>query len=410
MIGFNTLRAGVLAAVLALACAAPAVAQDAGGSTVRPEVGKPLQAAEALYKAKKHREALAKVAEADAVPGKTAYESYMIQRTRGSIAAAAGDYETAARAFEAVVASGRATGGEQLKMVQAVAGLHYQAKDYAKAAQWATRYHKEGGTDPATRTLLVQSLYLNNDCASVSRALGEADADTKSGRRPTEPELQILANCYLKQKDSSGYVSAIEKLVMFYPKKEYWTDLLNRVQKKNGFSDRLSLDVYRLKLATGNVVTANDYLEMAQLALQAGFASEAKAIVEKGYAAGALGTGKDADRHKRLRDLALKTVDESLKARAQAENDAMADSAGNGLVVLGYNYVTEGAAQKGLAFIEQGIQKGGLRRPEDAKLLLGVAQLQGGARSRGLQTLKGVRGTDGTADLARLWILIGQRS
>ena len=77
---------------------------------------------------------------------------------------------------------------------------------------------------------------------------------------------------------------------------------------------------------------------------------------------------------------------------------------------MGYNYVIEGAPQKGLAFMEQGIQKGGLKRPEDAKLLLGIAQLQGGSKARALQTLKGVQGTDGTADLARLWILLGQRS
>ena len=409
MIGLTILRAGLLAA--ALAFASTTMAQE-GGNTVRPEVGKPLQAAESLYKSKKYREALAKVAEADAVSGKTAYESYMVQRTRGSIAAAAGDNETAAKAFEAVIASGRVSGGEQLKMVQAVAGLHYQAKDYTKAAQWAARYQKDGGTDPAMRTLLVQSYYMNNDCASVSRVLGGADVDAeaKNGRRPSEQDLQILANCFLKQKDSTGYVSAIEKLVTYYPKKEYWTDLLNRVQKKAGFSDRLSLDVYRLKLATGNVTTANDYLEMAQLALQAEFPAEAKKIVDKGYAANALGAGKDAERHKRLRDLVQKNLDDSQKARAQAEKDALADKAGNGLVAVGYNYVVEGAPQKGLAFMEQGIQKGGLKRPEDAKLLLGIAQLQGGSKARALQTLKGVHGTDGTADLARLWILLAQRS
>jgi tetratricopeptide (TPR) repeat protein len=402
MIGRNLPRTGAFAVALFLSCAAPALAQN----TVRPEVGKPLQAAESLYKAKKYKEALAKVSEADAASGKTAFETYTIQRTRGSIAAAAGEHETAAKAFEAVVASGRSSGAEQLKMVQAVAGLYYQARDYAKAAQWAARFQKEGGSDPAMRTLLVQSYFLLNDCASVSRAVGEAD----NGRRPTEQELQILANCYNKQKDSTGYVSAIERLVTFYPKKEYWTDLLNRVQRKNGFSDRLSLDVFRLKLATGNVNTAGDYLEMAQLALQAGFPAEAKSIVEKGYAAKALGSGKDSERHQRLRDLVQKSLDESLKARAQAEKDAIADKAGTALVTVGYNYVVEGAAQKGLAFMEQGIKKGGLKRPEDSKLLLGVAQIQSGAKARGLQTLKGVHGNDGTADLARLWTLLGQRA
>lgn len=400
MIGLNLLRAGAFAAALLLAQAAPALAQN----TVRPEVGKPLQAADSLFKARKYRDALAKVAEADAASGKTAYETYIIQRTRGSIAAAAGDHASAARDFEAVVATGRSTGAEQLRLIQAVAGLHYHARDYAKSAQWSARYQKEGGTDPAMQTLLVQSHFLLNDCAAVSRAVGQGN-----GRRPTEQELQMLANCYNKQKDSTGYVTAIERLVTFYPKKEYWTDLLNRVQKKSGFSDRLSLDVFRLKLATGNVTTANDYLEMAQLAIQAGFPAEARSVVDKGYEAKVLGAGKEGERHQRLRDLVARRLAEATQARGQVEKDALADKGGDALVALGYSYVTEGAPQKGLAFMEQGIKKGGLKRPGDAKLLLGVAQLQSGSKSRGLQTLKTVGGNDGTADLARLWILLGQR-
>lgn len=393
--------AGAFAAA-ALAAAPMALAQE----TVRPDVGKALQAAQALSKSGKHKEALGKVAEAEAVSGRTAFENYTIQRTKGSIAASAGDNDTAAKAFEAVIASGKSPAADNLKMMQAVAGLHYRAKDYPKAATWAARYQKEGGTDPSMRTLLVQSYFLGNDCASVSKTVGEGEGNA---RKATEEELQILANCYLKQKDNQGYVSAIERLVLHYPKKEYWTDLLNRVQKKNGFSDRFSLDIYRLKLATGNINSANDYLEMTQLALQAGFPTEAKKVVEKGYAAGALGTGKDAERHKRLKDLADKTAAESLANRAQAEKDATSDKAGNALVSIGYNYVTEGAAQKGLALMEQGIKKGGLKRPEDAKLLLGTAQLQTGAKARAMQTLKTVQGTDGSADLAKLWTLIAQR-
>lgn len=400
MIGSPILRAVALATALLLA-SATAHPADA----VRPEVGNPLKAADSLFKAKKYREALAKVAEADAAANKTPYETYVIQRTKGSIAAAAGENDTAAKAFEAVIASGQAKGADQLKLVQAVAGLYYNAKDYAKAAQWSARYQKEGGTDPAMQTLLVQSYFLMNDCAAVSKAVGEGN-----GRKPAEQELQMLANCYNKQKDSTGYVAAIERLVTYYPKKEYWTDLLNRVQKKSGFSDRLSLDVFRLKLATGNVNSAGDYLEMAQLAIQAGFPSEAKKIVDKGYETKALGNGKDAERHQRLRDLVAKRMAEATQNRAQAEKDAIADKSGDALVNLGYNYVSEGAPQKGLAFMEQGIKKGGLKRPDDAKLLLGIAQLQSGSKSRGLETLHGVHGKDGTADLARLWILLGQRA
>ena len=46
-----------------------------------------------------------------------------------------------------------------------------------------------------------------------------------------------------------------------------------------------------------------------------GYATEAKQIVEKGFAAGALGTGAEAERHKRLRDLAVKQETETAAAR-----------------------------------------------------------------------------------------------
>ena len=402
---FRPLR--LRAALVGAAFVFGTIAFEAGAQDgVRPDIGNPLKSAQQLTKSGRHREALAEVAKAESVSGKTAYETLLINQMKGSVAAAAGDRETALRAFESVLDSGRLQGGDKLRMIQAVASLHYQNKNYDKAAQWAARYRKEGGNDPSMRTILLQSYFLGNDCASVSRLIGDG---TENGRKATEEELQIMANCHLRQKDMTGYVAAIEKLVVHYPKKEYWTDLVNRVQKKSGFSDRLVLDVFRLKLATGNLTTAADYMEMTQLALQAGYPSEAKAIVDKGYAAKLLGTGTEAERHKRLRDLVLKQMDESQKARAQAETDAQAAKEGTELVKLGVNYAFEGQADKGIKLIEAGIKRGGLRRPEDAKLTLGEIMIQNGQRGRAVQVLREVKGTDGTGDLARLWTLHAQR-
>ena len=392
------LRSLLAAALIAAFAGGGALAQKS--EPVRPEVGKPLQEAQALIKQRKGREALAEVAEAEAAPNRTAYENFLIQQMRGSAAVIAGDNDAVIRAFGAVLESGRVSGRAELPLIQAIAVAHYRKKDYGKAAQWSQRYFREGGSDGAMRTMLLQSHYLGNDCTSVNKML-----EGSNGRKPAEEELQILANCYLRQNDTGGYVGTIEKLVVHYPKKQYWTDLLARVQKKPGFSDRLALDVYRLRLATGNLASANDYMEMAQLAVQAGVPAEAKSVIEKGYEAGALGKGDQAERHARLRDLVEKTLAESRAARAAAEREAQSARDGEALLALGFNYVHEGDAKKGLALMEQGIRKGGLKRPEDAKLRLGEAQLQAGQKQRGVQTLRGVKGKDGTADLARLWVL-----
>ncbi|MEP7069763.1 MAG: hypothetical protein ABI789_11000 [Usitatibacter sp.] len=393
----HRLHAVLCAALLA----GTAAGFDARGEGVRPEVGKPLQAAQALVKARKGREAMAEIAKAEAVPNRTAYENQVIAQMKAAASSGSGDNDATIRNNEALLSSGKVSGREAVALVQGIAVAHYNKKEYGEAARWTQRYFKEGGNDPAMRSVLLQSYYLGNDCSSVNKMLAGAGED----RRASEEELQILANCYLRQKDTGGYVSAIEKLVVHYPKKEYWTDLLSRVQKKPGFSDRLGVNVYRLRLATGNLTSTNDYLEMAQLALQADVPAEAKVIVDRGYEVKALGQGPEASRHQRLRDLVMKDLAKSQKNRDKDEREALAAKDGNDLVKVGLNYVYEGKTEKGLALIEQGIKKGGLKRPDDAKLRLGEAQIYAGHKAKGVQTLKTVQGSDGTADIARLWIL-----
>ena len=64
---------------------------------VRPEVGKPLQAARDLYKQGKYKESLAKVREAEAVPNRTAQENHLLEQMRAAAASQAGDTEQASR-------------------------------------------------------------------------------------------------------------------------------------------------------------------------------------------------------------------------------------------------------------------------------------------------------------------------
>src|SRR6267143_1827626 len=95
--------------------AASAFAQEPGasGPTVRPEIGKPIQAAIELLKSKKGKEALAKVREAQGVGDRTPYENYLIERVLGQSAATAGEPAIAARAFENVGTSPTSPEGER---------------------------------------------------------------------------------------------------------------------------------------------------------------------------------------------------------------------------------------------------------------------------------------------------------
>ena len=384
----------------------------AGGSafaqTLRPEIGKPLQAAQELIKAQRYKEALVKVREAEAAGARNAEETFLIERMRIAAASGAGDVDTAARSFEAI--SGRVSGADRVRMIESIAVGYYRAQQYAKSMQWSQRYFKEGGTSGAIRTMLIQSQYLSGDFAGASRELmAEISAAERAGQAPAEDRLKLLMNAATKQNDNNAYVFAVEKLVTYYPKKEYWVDLLSRMQRKPSFSDRLALDAYRLSLATGSMTKPADFMEMAQLALQADLPSESKQVVDKGFASNVLGTGAEAERHKRLRDLVAKKLAEDTAARAQDETAAQSAKSGDPLVAVGMNLVYSGQPAKGVQLMQQGIAKGNLKRAEDAKLHLGIAQLIAGDKAKAQATFKSVQGNDGTADLARLWMLHAKR-
>jgi outer membrane protein assembly factor BamD (BamD/ComL family) len=378
---------------------------------VRPEVGKPLQQAQDMLKSKRYKEALAKLHELDGVSGKTPNESFQIEWTRANAALGAGDSDTAAKAFEAVINSGKAPANAQLSIIDTLVKLYANNKDYASALKWGNRYYKEGGTNPQIRTQMIQAHFQSGDFANAAKeSLADVTADEKAGRTPSEEKLQLLANSYLRQKNNAGYSATIEKMLNYYPKKSLWANVISGVQRKPGFSDRLALDVYRLQLATGNLSSTNDFMEMAQLALQGGFAAEGKKIIDDGYANGSFGKGAEAERHKRLKDLAEKRLADAKKLTAgQEETEANAAKDGNALVTLGEKLAANGQAEKGIALMEAGIKKGGLRRPEDAKLHLGLAYIQAGHKPKGVQTLKTVQGNDGVADLARLWVIFTQQ-
>ncbi len=399
-------------AVTALLAATLAMAGSAHAQeTLRPEIGKPLQAAQELIKSQRYKEAMAKVREADAAGPRSGNETYMIERMRIAAASGAGDVDTAAKSFETLSGTGRVSGPDKVRMLESIAVGYYRAGQYAKSIQWSQRYFKEGGTSPAIHTMLIQSEYLGGDYAGAERELmAEVLASEHSGIPPAEDRLKLLLNAATRQGDNNAVVYATEKLVTYYPKKEYWVDLMSRMQRKSTFSDRLALDAYRLSLVTGSMTAPADFMEMTQLALQAGLPSEGKQVVDKGFATGALGTGAEANRHKRLRDLVDKQLKEEAATSAKDDQEALAAKSGDGLLVIGMNLVYSGQAAKGVELIQQGIAKGNLKRPEDAKLHLGIAQLAAGDKAKAQATFKSVQGSDGTSDLARLWALYARRA
>jgi hypothetical protein len=404
------MRIGLCLVSLWIACfAAGALAQESGasGQTVRPEIGRPIQAAIELLKSKKGKEALAKVREAQAVGDRTPYENYLVERVLGQAAAAAGEPSIAARAFETVATSSASPEGERRQFLAAAASQYYLTKDYAKAAELAARYFRDGGTEKSVRAIYIQALYLSNDFASAAKELTkDVEAEEREGKAPAEDQLQLLANSCAQIRDAAGYGKAMEMLVAYHPKRDYWLSVIYSIATRPGFSERLAIDVARLKIEAGTMRGADEYLDAAQLSLQDGFPIEAVRVIDKGYASGILGAGPEAARHKRLKDMAARNLAEDKKALARDDALSVAGKDGRALFNEGFNYVLHGRAEKGLALMEKGIRDAkAFRRLEHAKLQLGYAYRLAGQNQKAIQIFKTVQGADGAAALARLWAI-----
>jgi len=404
------LHSAVMAAVVC-AFAGAVHAQPAGASaasssaaSARPAVGAPLMEAEKLIKDGRFAEALAKAREAEkAGTDATPYEAYVIHRMKAVAAFGAGDAASGLVSTEAAIDTRYLQGKQQLDLIESLVHAAYNAKDYARVVPWAKRYAEAGGTQPDVGALRLQALYLNGDYAAAAEGLqNRLAADDAAGRVTTERQLQLLAVAQSKLNDDAGHVRTTERLVRQYPTPAYWSVLLSRVDQQK-LATRQLLDLMRLMRATGVLRETEQYMTMANMALLAGLPAQAVSALDEGYANGKLGQGAKAAEHSALRDKARKQAADDLAQRAAEDKAARAARDGNGLVGLGQVLVAEGKLDAGITLIEQGIAKGGLRQPEEARLHLGIAQALAGRGDSARQTLSTTQGP--LAELARLWSL-----
>ena len=404
----KTLRAlSTLAKFAALTTLTAASLTVAHAQGVRAEVGKPLQQASEYLKAGKAKEALGKVREAEGVSGITPAERQIIDGMKASAAQRAGDTATAIQALESL--AGRASGSQLGAYAEQLASAYAQQRNNAKATEWLNKAIAAGNTGGSIKQMQAYLQGASGDYAAIAKDAGAAVASAEQGgRRPEEGDLLRLADAQQRTGNTGGYVATLEKLLSYYPKKDYWNAYLSRLPRKAGFADRFALDLMRLRLASGTLSKTEDYMEMAQLSLQAALPAEARRVADQGIKAGVLGTGPEAARHQRLRELAVKQEGEAKANLANQLTEAETFKEGDGLVKIGYAYVSLGEVDKGIDLIQKGIAKGNLKRPEDAKLRLGMAQLQSPkTKSAGVQTLRSIKGTDGVAEIARLWTIVG---
>lgn len=393
--------------LLAAALLAAGLLQLPVAHAVSAGVAKPLKEASELVRAGKAKEALAKL---NGVAAAGPDDTYMLARIRGAAYQRMGDNGAAAQQLEAAFATGKVPGNEAGQLAETIAGIYAQQHNNAKAMQWVEKAKAAGDNSAGVRQIQEYVQGSSGDYGQIARDnAAKIQAAESAGRRPDEDDLLRLADAYRHTGNKAGDLGVKEKLVTYFPSnKQYSGIYLSDLPGKSGFSSRFSLDLLRLRLSSGNLTAAPEYMEMAQLLLQAQLPAEAKAVVDKGYATGVLGNGAEAPRQQRLRDLVNKNATDAVASLAKRTAEAKAGKTGDDLVAIGSEYASLGKYDEAVDLIQQGIGKDSLKRPEDAKLRLGVVMLQSGkGKAAAVKQLRTVQGADGAPEVARLYIALG---
>jgi tetratricopeptide (TPR) repeat protein len=378
--------------------------------SVRPDLFKLLDPAQIkpLMEAKNYTEVQNRITQAEAFPDKTPYETYVLNRMKLSLGSSTGNDQMATSALEAILASGKLPEADKANFTQALATMYYNAKNYPKAIELYKQIQASGKATDQVNSALIRSYYLRGDYATALKAQEPVlQAAEQAGKTPSQEDLRLYASAANKVKDDAAYLRGLEKLVAYYPNDDFWTDMISRgIVRKPGFQDANIPDVLRLQFAAVKQMSSDSYVELAELAMKDGFPTEAKKVVDAGFAAGVLGTGSGAAKDRQLRDRATKEAASDAKNIAAGEAGAAKAKTGAGLVNLGWAYVTMDQYDKGIGFIQQGIAKGSLKSPDEAKLRLGMAYAKAGQKDKAIATFQEVKAGGGLSDTAKYWILL----
>lgn len=395
------------AAIIAAAClvgAMPAFAQTK--QTNSAKLAKPLKEAHDDLNAKKYADAIAKLREAEGMAGKTPYDQHLINDMLGFAYARTGNYAEAAKAWEAELDDGFTPQSETPTRVRQLAEANYQIKNYDKAIEFGNRAIKGGFADEELKTLVGQAYYLKGDWKGTLKfEEGIVDGQIKNGQTPKSESLQLLLSACVKLNDSPCETRALEKVVTYYPKPDYWYQLLFTMRQQTTGNDANTLQTYRLMSEVDVLKNPDDYTEMAQLALEAGSPGEAQRVLEKGIAKGVFTDPRAKAKNQRLLESAKKAAatDQASLQRIEKEAEAAPNGAKN--VGLGLAYFGYGQYDKAAEAISKGIAKGGLRNESEARLLLGIAQLKAGHKEDATKSFHEVKGDPSLERLANLWSL-----
>jgi tetratricopeptide (TPR) repeat protein len=325
------------------------------------------------------------------------YERALIYRLKAYLAYTAGDYEVTIENFEKVLAEEvlalEADNRIRFNIAQIRASLQQWREVITALGRWF-RYVED--PDPLAYYLLGISHY---QLGEIDLAVTDTEKAVDISPEPAEGWLQLLAALYILKEDYQAASPILEELVMRFPKKQYWVQLSLIYGARDNY--RHSLAVQQVAYLQGLLTEDKELRRLARSYLYHDLPYPAAEVLEKGLAEGAIEA--DADAFELLANswIAAREYDRSLpplqKAAALSED-------GNLFVRLGQVHLQREEWRHAAEQLQAAIGKGGLDKPGNAQLLLGIAYYNDRRVGQARSSFARAREHDSSRVAAERWI------
>jgi tetratricopeptide (TPR) repeat protein len=311
------------------------------------------------------------------------------------------DYAKALKAYEQVVAQPDIPIAMEINTKYTIAQLYFVQEQWQKGINALLDWFAVTDSPNANAyVLLAQGYYQTKDydkaLQNVVKAINMYKAEDKL---PKEQWYNLARFLYFEKNDVKNTVATLEQLLTYYPKKEYWVQLSHMYgeQKKEG----LQLAAMDTAYVQNMLDKGPEQVTMAYLYLNGEIPYRAAKVMEKGLKDGSIqATSKNYE----IAASAWRQAQELDKAIPAMEEAAAKSEDGELYARLGNIYLDSDRNKEAITAINKGLSRGGVKRPDTARLVLGMAYFNTKQYDKAREAFQAAGRDERSAKYAEQWI------
>jgi tetratricopeptide (TPR) repeat protein len=393
----------LLAAVQTVTAADRAAEPEATRKTaaMSQPVFEKLQAAQSLLEKKDYAGAMAATAELRNRSDLTPYETAQVWNFAAYVNYLQEKYAAAIEAYEKVLAQPELPEALVQSTLKTQAQLYFTQENYAKALATAQRLLATVAAPGADISLLVgQAHYQLRDYGKAIPSIQQAiDLYAAQGKQPQENWLLLLRGCYHELKDFQKMVGVMKDLIRLYPKDEYLATLAAIYSELGDTRKQLALT--ETLFDAGKLEDRAQVENLVNLFLMHGQPYKAARLLAAELEAGTLPAD---EKHLVLLSQAWYQAREDAAAIEPLERAAGMSGNGELHVRLAQSFLNLSRWEEAAGAAEQALAKGGIKRPDLAQVMLGMALYNRQDLERAREAFLKAARDERSARLARQWI------